>query len=91
MTDEITFHRAFEAFLRDRHGAPVSVALDTHLWAEGLLDSFGLLETIAFLEDLTGKRIELTADDLPNFFTVGAMYRAFVDPAGAPAPTGPQP
>lgn len=51
---------------------------DTQLWEAGYLDSFGLIETIGFLEELLGRPVEIGADDLPSFFTMKAMYTAFV-------------
>ncbi|MEH0822388.1 MULTISPECIES: acyl carrier protein [unclassified Micromonospora] len=52
---------------------------DTHLWANGYLDSVGLLEVIYFLEDRMGREIELIGDFLPHFFTLESIWRTYVD------------
>jgi acyl carrier protein len=52
----------------------------TQLWDAGYLDSFGLIETITYLEEVVGRPIEISADDLPSFFTMKDMYLAFVAP-----------
>ncbi len=50
----------------------------TQLWEAGYLDSFGLIETLTYLEEVVGRPIEISADDLPSFFTMKDMYLAFV-------------
>ncbi|HEY5244414.1 MAG TPA: acyl carrier protein [Acidimicrobiales bacterium] len=50
----------------------------TQLWDAGYLDSFGLIETITYLEEVVGRPIEISADDLPSFFTMKDMYLAFI-------------
>lgn len=56
-------------------------APDTHLWSAGYLDSVGLLEIIYFLEDRTGREIELTGDFLSTFFTLENIWRTYVEPS----------
>jgi acyl carrier protein len=56
---------------------------ETHLWADGYVDSLGMLEIIYFLEDRLGCEIDLTGDFLPNFFTLKSIYDTYVTPAGA--------
>jgi acyl carrier protein len=61
---------------------------DTHLWAEGYLDSVGMLEVIYFLEEQLGRPIELLGDFLPNFFTLQAIYDAYAAPVAATTDQG---
>jgi len=76
--DEDSFYREVGAFLAG-HRPDLDGEIDpaTQLWASGYLDSFGLIETISFLEELLGRQIEIGADDLPSFFTMKDMYLAF--------------
>ncbi len=60
----------------------------THLWAEGYLDSLGMLELIYFLEELLGREIELAGDFLPTFFTLRSIYETYVSPCGHPGADG---
>jgi acyl carrier protein len=78
VTDE-QFYDRMRAFLRERR-PDLSGDVDptTQLWQAGYLDSFGLIETISLLEELTGHPIEVGADDLPSFFTMKGIFEAFV-------------
>ncbi len=73
--DEAVFFDKLKAFLQEQRpdldGEPEP---DTQLWEAGYLDSFGLIETLTFLEELLGHPIEIGADDLPSFFTMRAMF-----------------
>lgn len=60
-----------------------AITPDTHLWEAGYLDSFAMLNVVAFIEEETGREIALTADTLPHFFTVDRMYRTYVAPVEA--------
>ena len=76
---EDDFYERMRAFLRERrpdlHG---DIEPTTHLWQAGYLDSFGLIETLALLEELTGHPIQIGADDLSSFFTMKGIFEAFV-------------
>jgi len=73
--DRQTFYDKLQSFLvGQRPDLDGELEPDTQLWTTGYLDSFGLIETISFLEDLVGHPIEIGADDLPSFFTIEAMY-----------------
>jgi len=52
---------------------------DTHLWADGYLDSFAMVTVLSRLEDLVGHEIELGPDALPSFFTMERMYETYVE------------
>lgn len=77
--DELAFYRQLGAFLAEhRPDLPGQIDPSLQLWEAGYLDSFGLIETISFLEELVDHPIEISADDLPSFFTMKDMYLAFV-------------
>ena len=50
----------------------------THLWAEGYIDSLGMLELVFFLEEMLGSQIPLEGDFLPTFFTMDAIYATYI-------------
>ncbi|HVC14639.1 MAG TPA: hypothetical protein VND62_07245 [Acidimicrobiales bacterium] len=78
MTEE-AFYDRMEAFLRERRPDLHSdIEPTTQLWQAGYLDSFGLIETLSLLEELTGHPIQVGADDLPSFFTMKGIFEAFV-------------
>jgi acyl carrier protein len=80
---EAAFYAQLKAFLTEqRPDLDGDVDPATQLWTTGYLDSFGLIETISFLEELLGHPIEIGADDLPSFFTMKDMYLAFVAAPG---------
>ncbi|HEX2051935.1 MAG TPA: hypothetical protein VHJ34_15060 [Actinomycetota bacterium] len=83
--DRDEFYRHFVAFLRDLNtGRDLpEPEPDTHLWAEGYVDSLVLLEIIAHIEDLIGDELALDQDFLPSFFTMRAIYDTHVAPADA--------
>lgn len=84
---EAAFYERYRAFLHERRpDLPPDVNPSTPLWDTGYLDSFGLIETLSVLEELVGEPIEIGADDLPSFFTMKAIYEAFV--AGSRARPG---
>jgi acyl carrier protein len=76
---EDEFYERMRGFLHERrpdlHG---DIEPTTQLWETGYLDSFGLIETLTFLEELTGHSIQIGADDLPSFFTMKGIFEAFV-------------
>jgi acyl carrier protein len=76
---EEEFYQRMRAFLRGRR-PDLSGEIDptTQLWQAGYLDSFGLIEAIAYLEELTGHPIEVSADDLPSFFTMKGMFEGYL-------------
>lgn len=77
--DEPSFYARLREFLAaQRPDLDVEIEPSTQLWEAGYLDSFGLIETISFLEELLGHPLEVGADDLPSFFTMKDMYLAFV-------------
>ena len=76
---EAEFYERLRAFLRERRpDLEGDVEPTTQLWQAGYLDSFGLIETLSLLEELTGRPIQIGADDLPSFFTMKGIYEAFL-------------
>jgi acyl carrier protein len=77
--DEPSFYDRLRGFLAaQRPDLDGDIDPSTQLWETGYLDSFGLIETISFLEEVVGHPIEIGADDLPSFFTMKDMYLAFI-------------
>ncbi len=73
------FYERMRAFLRERRpDLTGDIEPTTQLWQAGYLDSFGLIETLALLEELTGHPIQIGADDLSSFFTMKGIFEAFV-------------
>jgi acyl carrier protein len=76
---EAEFYERLRAFLRERRpDLEGDVEPTTQLWQAGYLDSFGLIETLSLLEELTGHPVQIGADDLPSFFTMKGIYEAFL-------------
>jgi acyl carrier protein len=76
---EDEFYERMREFLRERRpDLPGDIDPSTQLWQAGYLDSFGLIETLSLLEELTGSPIEVGADDLPSFFTMKGIFEAFM-------------
>lgn len=76
---EEAFYERMRAFLRERRpDLTGDIEPTTQLWQAGYLDSFGLIETLALLEELTGHPIQIGADDLSSFFTMKGIFEAFV-------------
>lgn len=77
--DEPAFYARLRGFLvEQRPDLDGDIEPATQLWEAGYLDSFGLVETLSFLEELLGRPVEIGADDLPSFYTMEAIYRGFV-------------
>lgn len=48
-----------------------------HLWEHGYIDSIGLLEIIYYLEERSGRSIELTGEFIAKFVTLDSIYDEF--------------
>lgn len=74
------FFDKFKGFLADLDPGLDLQALtpETHLWAEGYLNSFTMLNVVAFIEDEVGREVALNPDTLSDFFTVERIYQAYV-------------
>jgi acyl carrier protein len=82
-------HERILAFLDDRFRASLAgrrLEADTPLFSSGIVDSFGVLELIAFLEEAFGVEIDPGRHELTDFDTVSkiAALVAAVRSAGRP-------
>lgn len=78
MTEE-AFYERMRAFLHERRpDLQGEIEPTTQLWQAGYLDSFGLIETLSLLEEITGHPVEVGADELPSFFTMKGIFEAFI-------------
>jgi acyl carrier protein len=64
-----------------RHGASPSTAIDssTPLFETGVIDSLGIIDLLAFVENATGRPIPARKVDMRFFGTVDRITRAFWD------------
>ncbi len=75
---EATLAEALEAFIRERfriRSTDTRFSRDVNLWEEGYVDSAGVVEVVAFLEEYVGQRLP---DELlfePDFTTIAGMAR----------------
>ena len=58
-------------------GRDVAIDPDTYLFAEGIVDSLGILRLIAFLEIATGQAIDDRDVVMENFRTIRTIDRRF--------------
>lgn len=54
------------------------LSADDNLFARGVLESFNIPVLIGFLEEVSGSGINLESASLEAFFTINAMYDAFL-------------
>lgn len=75
--------KTIAAFIMARFKPPGELPYDAPLFSSGLVDSFGVLELIAFLEDTFDIQIDPAVHDLVEFDTVdriaGLVARARAD------------
>ena len=79
------FERSLMAFvggpLFARHGRPTAkltpIQASTNLFETGIVDSLGILDLLAFVEDATGAPIPLRQVDMQFFGTVERISRTF--------------
>jgi acyl carrier protein len=77
--EQIVFKQKVEAFLlQDPKNKTGQIELDTHLWDNGLVDSFRMVELVMFLEDLLSREIDINSNFTSNFHTIRKMYTALV-------------
>jgi acyl carrier protein len=77
------------ALVRERRRAATrpSIEIDesTPLFETGLIDSLGILELLAFVEETTGRSIPIQMVDMKHFRTVDHISRSFWHKAGEDA------
>ncbi len=72
------------SFVRDRFRASLRAPLDfeSPLLTSGIIDSFGILELVAFLEDTFGISIDPARLDLTEFDSIGKIATFVSDHGG---------
>lgn len=78
------FEQALLAFvagslLSRRRGAgrPAAIDRSTPLFETGLVDSLGIVDLIAFVEDATGRPVPIRMVDLKHFGSIARISRSF--------------
>jgi acyl carrier protein len=69
-------HHAIQQFIQSRFRASIgrtAIDHDTPLFSSGLVDSFGVLEVIAFVEDTFAVTIDPARHELADLDTVGKI------------------
>lgn len=84
--NENLFKQKVEEYLRsDPKNKSAIIELDTHLWDNGLVDSFRMVELVIFLEDLLNRDIDINSNFISNFHTIRKMYASLVPAANSHA------
>lgn len=70
-----SMHETIAAYIKDHFLTPASpeLTVETPLFSEGLIDSFGVLELIAFLEDTYGITIDTARHEIREFDTISKV------------------
>ena len=66
----------------------LKITIDTELLGSGLLDSFDFLDLIVYIENKTGKKIDLSVADPNQFALVSGLYQLAMSGEEGPAPNG---
>lgn len=69
---------AVRAWIADKHGDKAWIDIDLDLIESRVIDSLDFAEFLFFLEELTGKPIELGAVDLDTFRTLRSITARFL-------------
>ena len=64
-------------------GGKTEVTADTDLLGMGLLDSLGLIELVAFIEESTNRRIDLLDIDPEKFTTIRGLCQTAMNGSAA--------
>jgi len=81
LTEE-TLASELDAFIRERFRVAPDDTLfhrDTNVWEEGYVDSAGVVEVFAFLEEKMGERLPEELLFNPDFVTVRGMARLVLE------------
>jgi len=80
-------HDTIAQFIRDRFAGGDALTFDAPLFSSGIVDSFGVLELIAFLEDTFHVTIDPALHELSEFDTVNKIAELVsrAPRAGAPS------
>jgi acyl carrier protein len=66
----------------------LKITADTELLGSGLLDSFDFLDVIVYIENKTGKKIDLSIADPDQFSLVSGLFQLAMGGDEGPSPTG---
>lgn len=75
--DERSYFGELTKVLSERHRRPISIAADTELLGDGLVDSASMLEIILLTEELSGRTLEIDEIDTAMFESARSLYEAF--------------
>src|ERR1700761_8022302 len=62
-------------FRENKQTDGLKITTDTELLGSGLLDSFDFLDVIVYIENKTGKKIDLSVADPNQFSLVSGLYQ----------------
>jgi acyl carrier protein len=82
-TDEQIFDALASFFVQTKTGRGATVAPDTDIIGQGLVDSLGIFKLIAFVEETFGITIEPDEVLLENFQTLRALRNLIVKKLGS--------
>ncbi|GLW55052.1 hypothetical protein [Kitasatospora phosalacinea] len=75
------FYRQLTDFLRemnaDPDAVPDSLDADDNLFDLGLMSSFSTIRVLVFLEQLTGRAVDIADHDIEEFYTMRGLYGLF--------------
>jgi acyl carrier protein len=66
----------------------LKITADTELLGSGLLDSFDFLDVIVYIENKTGRKIDLSVADPNDFSLVSGLWKLANGGDEGPAPSG---
>lgn len=79
--DQEHFHKEVSAFIATRAQLPSEAIQPTdHLVQRGFVNSLILAELIVFVENISGKEIDVENFRLDSFSTIEKIYRNYVAP-----------
>jgi acyl carrier protein len=75
-------------FRENKQTDGLKITADTELLGSGLLDSFDFLDVIVFIENKTGRKIDLSVADPNEFSLVSGLWRLATGGESGTAPSG---
>jgi acyl carrier protein len=66
----------------------LKITADTELLGSGLLDSFDFLDVIVYIENKTGRKIDLSVADPNQFSLVSGLYQLAMSGGESAPPSG---
>lgn len=78
MNKDEFFAKSREFLAKKKKLSVEEVSPEAHLVETGLVDSLLMTELILFIEDLTGKEIDIETFELSRFTSLSAIYENYV-------------